>query len=237
MARKFFFGCSFTNYKYPTWADIIIKNSDTECYNYGISGCSNETIAKTVTFADCKHNFTADDEIYIMWTHWWRKNLATHKGNWICKGNVYHSDWPRTFCRKYINYTDLALTNATSIIQTHKAYNIKLNLHWKSIADQEGGEFIHPTKSELDAIKYVIPFIPKDDILPSYDEEKQTYWAKDCHPTILWHLDLARRITNINPEVENWAYSYHKTLSALTEKDYWNKMPEWEGPLRRAYNW
>ena len=37
--RVFAFGCSFTNYIYPTWADLIMHEMPSaECYNFGKAG-------------------------------------------------------------------------------------------------------------------------------------------------------------------------------------------------------
>ena len=238
MPRQFFFGCSFTAYRYPTWADILVKNSDIESYNYGIAGASNETIAKTVTFADCKHNFTEDDEIYIMWTHWWRKNIATREGAWGFLGNAFCCGYPRSFVRRTVNYTDLSITNATAIILTNKAYTIKKNLHWKPLGDFEGGEYYFPSDGETDTIKYAISFIPEDDILPPYDDNVDIYWKSDSHPTIPWHLELAEKITEIKPNVKDWALEIHARVSSLTRREFQDPVTViWEQAQRRAYNW
>ena len=51
--RLFAFGCSFTCYIYPTWADIIYQslNEDCEFYNCGRSGGGNLFISHRITEA------------------------------------------------------------------------------------------------------------------------------------------------------------------------------------------
>lgn len=64
--RVFTFGCSFTNYEWPTWADILLYGNNG--YNMGISGSGNESMLYRIMEADRKFNFTQEDEIVVMFT-------------------------------------------------------------------------------------------------------------------------------------------------------------------------
>jgi len=65
--RFFAFGCSFTSYKWLTWADIIGK--DIEVYeNWGEQGGGNHFIFNSVVEADARHNFTKNDLVIIFWS-------------------------------------------------------------------------------------------------------------------------------------------------------------------------
>ena len=65
--RFFAFGCSFTNYIWPTWADII--GQDIEYYeNWGVMGAGNQFIFNSVIEANQRYNFTDTDLIMIMWS-------------------------------------------------------------------------------------------------------------------------------------------------------------------------
>ena len=75
MSRIFTFGCSFTNYEWPTWADIIIFNNDG--YNMGVSGSGNESMLYRIMEADRKFNFTKEDQIIVMFTTPIRWDLIT----------------------------------------------------------------------------------------------------------------------------------------------------------------
>ena len=75
MGRIFTFGCSFTNYEWPTWADIIIFNNDG--YNMGVSGSGNESMLYRIMEADRKFNFTKEDQIIVMFTTPIRWDLIT----------------------------------------------------------------------------------------------------------------------------------------------------------------
>ena len=45
MKRLITFGCSFTDYSWPTWADIIALDREVEYENWAIGGGGNQQIA------------------------------------------------------------------------------------------------------------------------------------------------------------------------------------------------
>jgi len=79
--RLFTFGCSFTNYDWPTWADILGRKFS-YYENWGNAGGGNQYIFNSVIEANLRNKFTADDTIIIMWTSVTR-NDSYSKGNWI----------------------------------------------------------------------------------------------------------------------------------------------------------
>lgn len=62
MSRCFAFGCSFTKWYYPTWADYIGYNFD-EFYNFAQAGTSNTTQFQRFIEVDNLYNFRKDDVI------------------------------------------------------------------------------------------------------------------------------------------------------------------------------
>lgn len=65
--RFFAFGCSNTNYMWPTWADII--GQDIDFYeNWAEPGGSNHFIFNSVIEADAKYKFNKDDLVIVHWT-------------------------------------------------------------------------------------------------------------------------------------------------------------------------
>lgn len=90
--RIFAFGCSFTSYIFPTWADIIHKSMspDTEFYNFGKSGGGNIFIANRITEANRKYKFTETDLVVVMWSTFARIDFyKTEERRWITPGNIY----------------------------------------------------------------------------------------------------------------------------------------------------
>ena len=67
MKRLFTFGCSYTIWSWPTWADYIGVNFDAY-YNFARSGSDNKNILYNVLNANEKFNFTKDDTIIVMFT-------------------------------------------------------------------------------------------------------------------------------------------------------------------------
>lgn len=98
--RFFAFGCSFTNYVWPTWADIIAQ--DIPFYeNWGHQAAGNEFIFNSVIEADIRHKFTKDDLIIIMWSSTSREDRYVNN-QWKHatidqQADVYGSQWVRKF--------------------------------------------------------------------------------------------------------------------------------------------
>lgn len=65
--RLFTFGCSFTNYWWPTWADILGQSFDKH-YNWGIASASNQYILNSLLECHAKQTITENDTVIIMWT-------------------------------------------------------------------------------------------------------------------------------------------------------------------------
>ena len=63
--RIFTYGCSVTDYNWPTWADIICYEYQDQipCHNYGNSGTGNTAIAQHVAASHLEHTFTDDDTL------------------------------------------------------------------------------------------------------------------------------------------------------------------------------
>ena len=89
--RFFAFGCSFTNYKWPTWADIISQEfTEENSFNYGCCGAGNYIITHSVMEADHFHNLGPDDLVMVMFTNFQREDrYVKNKGGWLYHGNIY----------------------------------------------------------------------------------------------------------------------------------------------------
>ncbi len=67
MKRLFTFGCSFTNYIWPTWADILGLEYD-HYENWGWGSGSNEFIMYSLSEMLAKNTITQNDTIIVYWT-------------------------------------------------------------------------------------------------------------------------------------------------------------------------
>tara|TARA_Y100000310_G_C20659254_1_gene803739 strand:+ start:1067 stop:1363 length:297 start_codon:yes stop_codon:yes gene_type:complete len=59
--RAFCFGCSWTHYNWPTWADILEKDLDIPVQNWGIGGLGNDWKKRVQVYAEYINNLTQDD--------------------------------------------------------------------------------------------------------------------------------------------------------------------------------
>lgn len=98
--RFFAFGCSFTNYKWPTWADII--SQDIPSYqNWGKPGAGNHYIFNSIIEADQRHNFNKDDLVIVMWSYKDREDRYFNK-KWMndpvsTQEKTYGTEWFKRF--------------------------------------------------------------------------------------------------------------------------------------------
>jgi hypothetical protein len=116
--RIFAFGCSFTAYKWPTWADIIAVEANTQYYNHATAGMGNLAIMNRVTSANNKYKFNQDDLVMIMWSTFSREDRWID-GKWFSQGNVWHSSYPDDWVKKYCDpighmIRDHAIINMTN---------------------------------------------------------------------------------------------------------------------------
>lgn len=88
MRRLFTFGCSFTHFCWPTWADLLGLKFD-EYYNWAQSGGGNSFILERLVEANATHKFTANDTVIVQWTTHQRHDYF--KEGWWAGGNIFTS--------------------------------------------------------------------------------------------------------------------------------------------------
>jgi len=118
--RFFTFGCSFTSYDWPTWADVLASEMpNAEFYNFGHCGGGNSMISNRIVEADTRYKFTDTDLIIPMWTTFCREDRYIN-GNWMAIGNMFtQSEFNEDFVMKYCDpmgylLRDLAIITITS---------------------------------------------------------------------------------------------------------------------------
>jgi len=108
--RLFAFGCSFTNYLWPTWADILGKDYFL-FHNWAWPGLGNRAIAERVAEAHAKFKIEPSDLVVVQWTshlrHDWLhfRRPKTDYSHWRTKGSIfteqnqkfYSKEWMETF--------------------------------------------------------------------------------------------------------------------------------------------
>jgi hypothetical protein len=217
MSRLFTFGCSFTQYAWPTWADIVAYDLGIEYYNYGIAGLGNVGIQHRMLEADLKHSFTKDDIILVLWTSWCREDRVKD-AQWNASGsvlNIYNDVYDRKFVRKYWDYSNDIVKNSTAIITANELY--KDNIKWQGTGIPlfltENSRFAE-NKRELYLVElYKNKISPIEEITTfKNDVDNKAFSAiDDCHPDVKDYLKI----------VENHIYkSINLTLKPETKSRF-----------------
>jgi hypothetical protein len=88
--RLYTFGCSFTKYKWPTWADFIGTQFDTY-ENWGQPGAGNLFIS-TQVYECCQRNCVGvDDTVLVMLSSINRFDIINKESIFLTEGNIYNS--------------------------------------------------------------------------------------------------------------------------------------------------
>lgn len=85
--RLYTFGCSFTNWYWPTWADILLSEFPGE--NWGKAGGGNKFIFESLIECHVTNQITPDDLVIIMWSSFAREDRFIN--NWALCGNIYNA--------------------------------------------------------------------------------------------------------------------------------------------------
>jgi hypothetical protein len=134
--RLFTFGCSFTKYNWPTWADVFgLEFEHSE--NWGVAGIGNVGIAQRVAECHSKNTFTRDDIIIIQWSSHIRNDYHRFRSpptgrdsqiGWKTKGSIfnyinqeiYDKKWQYHFFdeKSYIMYTLNSIFQTQQLLET-----------------------------------------------------------------------------------------------------------------------
>ena len=106
--RFFALGCSFTNWHWPTWADLLNYDNNLEYYNYGYPAMGNTYIVSMLEQLDRHYKFCETDCVAIGWSTFGRQSLyrtqdiktmisnvdtdyfnITTPNHWITAGDTY----------------------------------------------------------------------------------------------------------------------------------------------------
>jgi len=185
--RLFTFGCSFTNYYWPTWADIIEYDLQIESQNWGMSGVGNVAIASKMLECDLDNKFTKDDLIIVNWSSWSRLDLIRKDDReWACGGNIFNnSRFPPKFIKKYWNQNDDIVKNCTAIILSNKSFDIDHQSHMLDYEDKSENQ----TSYDFTHYQNLLANLPNKIVFNTITNSRFSSTISDSHPDILNHLD------------------------------------------------
>jgi hypothetical protein len=189
------YGCSYTSYIYPTYATIL--GCEHNVKNRAKSGVGNDWIFYKI-MEDVKSGFIKNfDLVVVQWTGFTRWNYLTEKG-WIGMDgsvlNPVNPDSRRTY-KKIKSFYNIDYERQRFINYYHVIQNIL----------QEKLFVLSYEKTDLD-------FVNIDNLHDEYKGDYQfTAYDKDHflnepwvdeHPTLLQHLEIARKILPLNETTE-----------------------------------
>lgn len=191
MKRLLAFGCSFTNYRWSTWADCLAPEFDS-FENWGQSGAGNHYIFNSVMEADQRQQFGDNDTVIVCWSTFLRDDRYVDK-RWHTLGSmfscaIYNTEYLKTHVdeRGYV-IRDFAYIKAVKTLLESRP-----GLTWKflSLANLKAGPRCETEPGEPRDVMSVYADV-LDAILPSYQEVLYpTGWPDrvDPHPTPAEHL-------------------------------------------------
>jgi hypothetical protein len=224
--RLFVFGCSFTNYIWPTWADLIrTEMPEVEFFNLGKSGAGSQFISSMIVEANQRYTFCETDLIIVQWSTYFREDRYV-KSAWETPGNIftqnmYDDNFIKNFAciRGYI-IRDLAIMTAIKIMLTALPCAAVL---LTSIPIDVELQVIEPGLNINDVIDLYEDTIeslnpPMSEILRPPGNTSPFPW-----PTNIRYIDDIngnKLITDYHPSPASY-YTYIKKLGfALTEKSF-----------------
>jgi hypothetical protein len=132
MRRLFTFGCSFTNYRWSTWADCLAPEFD-HFENWGQSGAGNEFIFNSVMEADQRCKFNADDTVIVCWTTPSREDRYIN-GRWHTLGNMFTcSIYNKDYLVNHVDSYGLLIKSLAYIKAVKTLLEIR-NMQWKFLS-------------------------------------------------------------------------------------------------------
>jgi hypothetical protein len=191
MKRLFTFGCSFTNYRWSTWADCLAPEFD-YFENWGQSGAGNHYIFNSIMEADQRHNFGPYDTVVVCWTNVIREDRYTDR--WQTLGNVttcpiYNPDYVHdAVTERGCLVRDLAMIKAATVLFNSK----RRPFRWQYLSMCPIGnpqQFDNAQSQDQDILDLYSGVLNK--ILPSFQETIfKNGWKQsdDPHPTPGEHL-------------------------------------------------
>lgn len=252
MNRLFTFGCSFTKYVWPTWADILIKEFNSKGkygVNYGQSGSGNLYIFIKLMEAIRKYEIKENDVVMICWTSLQREDRFVN-GHWVTPGNIYtqkiYNDTliDRWSDLEHFVYRDCALMSAAKLALAEigcKYVSFSMS-KLKQLDSSKVDSLFYQTNKIIDfygqSVEPDLPpmmeFLGLEDRTPEAFQRRgiKTYWGDIKDASIEWHPFPGEHLSYIQTNILPFA---NLELSNETI-EYANKWDEYVKSLPTPIN-
>ena len=159
--RLFTFGCSITQYDWPTWADIAGTKWN-KFENWGESGAGNQFIFNSIIECDVKNNLNSDDTVVVMWTG--PARLDYFSGNrWGHQHFIFNTDNQIAYCPDGYWLTTFSFIHAINQIFKSRGISYKM-VSWVNYS-QLDSKFHSMFTNLLSGIRH-IPLSMKEHCVP-----------------------------------------------------------------------
>lgn len=233
--RLLAFGCSFTEYRWPTWCDILAYDLDVPLFNFGLAGAGNEYIANLIFQFHNLYGFKENDLVMVQWSGLLREDrFYPRYNNWILPGQIHSATrfFTDDFKSKYVSYSNcmikqfalmqavLELLNYNTIFLNVYNYNVPCERHEKH------------TKRKIRTIYETL----LNNIEPSFvdilwrgdiqrkihaNQHKFGVMFKEAHPSPLEHFSYINHVLshNFKNETVDKIYEIDRTLNSIIKND------------------
>jgi hypothetical protein len=193
MSRIFTFGCSLTEYAWPTWAVIMSYDLKIPVYNFAKPGMGNVGIHHMIIYADMLYNFTKDDKMLILWSSWSREDRIKNK-KWNNSGSVFSETYyDRRFLKTHWDMDNDVVKNSSAIISVNTMYAdiIAWQGSWAPLFTPEDDK-VYKNKSKK-IIELYERALPKMEI-HALDGVEVAFsgLVRDSHPDVNRHLQFTK---------------------------------------------
>jgi hypothetical protein len=221
MTRLFTFGCSFTNYRWSTWADCLAPEFD-YFENWAQSGAGNHYIFNSVMEADQQHKFTAGDTVVVCWSGINREDRYID-GRWHTPGNVHFAKtvYHPEYLMHYVDDRGFLIRDL-AYIKAVKRLLESCSINWRFLSMSELVPQNSLYKDAVDLYQDVL-----DSIAPGFDKTVfLNNWPKasdDPHPSPAEHLAY------LDTVLPGWVTKKETRVKMYNESINLNKDPKRSG--------
>lgn len=248
--RFFTFGCSFTGYKWESWADILaMENPQIEFVNGGRCGAGQIFIMAQLSQYIRKYNIGEGDLVGIMWSTFFRedKYVETHDrawDNWITPGNIYsQGEYPMSYVNEFTSprglyIRDMAIIDTTTQMLGGAEFDsfamLGVSLEdqnmYTGIADEDADNFDDIIALYSDLNSKILPDLYRTEFNSSWGagytyvtgEGENCHIHEDYHPDVLRYAAYLEKIGfTLSPLTKDiLAIKHEKYKNVKYEKEF-----------------
>lgn len=224
--RLFTFGCSYTNYRWSTWADALAPEFD-YFENWGQAGAGNGFIFNSVMEADQRYNFGINDTVIVCWTTFMRDDWYVNY-KWQTLGGMFSTPiYNPDYLKSHVDERGYVIRDFGFIKGVKTLLESKPGLTWNflSLADLRAGPRCESHPGEPVDVMKIYASVLKP-ILPSYQEVLfSNGWkdAEDPHPSPAEHLAY------LDAVLPGWVTKNETRVKMLEESINLKKNPKLSG--------